>query len=100
MIAAHCTVLEFLWGYPMAALRPLVGDSVGLFGALEVGFVNGPMVLNRRYHIASEVVCVGQSPQTEYVWYDSKATNESGELVALMRMQSRAMKSSSPAYQD
>ena len=100
VIACPATFIQYLWGYPMQTLGPLVGDSVGLFGAIEIGCVNGPFLLNRRYVIESEVVCVGQSPQTEYVWYDSKATNESGELVALMRMQSRAMKSSSPAYQD
>lgn len=72
---------------------------MGLFGAIEIGFVNGPFLLNRNYKISSEVVCVGQSPQTEYVWYDSMAFNESGDVVATMRMQSRAMKASSPEYQ-
>ena len=82
----------------MLGLKPYVGDSVGLVGAIEIGFVNGPFLLNRNYRIESEVVCVGQSPQTEYVWYDSKALNETGELIATMRMQSRAMKASSLAY--
>lgn len=99
VVAAPCTILEFLWAYPMQGLSPYVGESVGLFGAIEVGFVNGPFLLNRNYRIESEVVCVGQSPQTEYVWYDSKAFNEKGELVATMRMQSRVMKASSPAYE-
>ncbi len=97
-VAAPCTLIEFLWGYPMQGLRPFVGDSVGLFGAIEVGHTHGPFLLNRRYRLESRVVCVGQSPQTEYVWYDTDAFNESGELVASMRMQSRAMKASSPAY--
>ncbi len=99
VVAAPCTILEFLWAYPMQGLSPYVGESVGLFGAIEVGFVNGPFLLNRNYRIESEVVCVGQSPQTEYVWYDSTAFNEKGELVATMRMQSRVMKASSPAYE-
>jgi len=97
-IAAPCTFVEYLWGYPMKALGPLVGESVGLFGAIEIGQVNGPFLLNRRYRIDSEVVCVGQSPQTEYVWYDTSATDASGKVVATLRMQSRAMKASSPAY--
>ncbi len=98
VIAAPCTILEYLWAYPMQGLGPLVGESVGLFGAIEIGFVNGPFLMNKNYRIESNVVCVGQSPQTEYVWYDSVARNESGDIVATMRMQSRAMKSSSPAY--
>lgn len=99
VVTAPCTIIEYLWGYPMEGLRPLVGDSVGLFGAIEIGYVNGPMLLNRNYRIDSHIVCVGQSPQTEYVWYDSTATDEAGNLVATMRMQSRAMKASSPEYQ-
>jgi hypothetical protein len=99
-VAAPCTVLEYLWAYPMQGLQPLVGDSVGLFGAIEIGFVNGPLLMNRNYHLSSEVVCVGHSPQTEYVWYDTRAVNDAGDLVATMRMQSRVMKASSPAYKD
>ena len=82
----------------MQGLAPLVGESVGLFGAIEIGAVNGPLLLNRDYVISSEVVCVGQSPQTEYVWYDTQARTPQGDLVATLRMQSRAMKASSPAY--
>ena len=98
VIACPATFLEFLWAYPMKRLGELVGDSVGLFGALEIGHVNGPFLLNKNYVIESEVVCVGQSPQTEYVWYDAWASNENDELVATLRIQSRAMKASSKAY--
>ena len=100
VVAAPCTILEFLWAYPMQGMRPLIGDAVGLFGAIEIGFEHGPFIMNRHYRIESEVVCVGQSPKTEFVWYDTRAVNESGETVATMRMQSRIMKDSSPAYQN
>lgn len=99
VVAAPCTIIEYLWAFPMEGLRPYVGESVGLFGAIEIGFTHGPFLLNRPYHMECEVVCVGQSPQTEYVWYETKAWNEEQQLVATMLMQSRAMKSSSPAYQ-
>ena len=98
VVAAPCTIIEFLWAYPMQGLRPYVGESVGLFGAIEIGYENGPFLLNRHYRLQSEVICVGQSPQTEYVWYETTAQNEAGEIVAKMRMQSRSMKASSPAY--
>lgn len=100
VIACPATFVEYLWAYPMQGLQPLVGESVGLFGAIEIGHVNGPFLLNREYRIESEVVCVGQSPQTEYVWYDTTATDKDGRLVATLRMQSRAMKASSPSYQE
>ena len=99
VIAAPSTVLEFLWAPAMQGLGPLVGDSVGLFGAIEVGFHHGPMLMNRDYRIETEVVCVGQSPQTEYLWYDMAAFDNDNQLVATLRMQSRAMKASSPLYE-
>jgi hypothetical protein len=68
-VAAPCTIIEYLWGYAMNGLGPLIGDAVGLFGAIEIGFVNGPFLMNQNYHLKSNVICVGQSPQTEYVWY-------------------------------
>ena len=98
-VAAPCTILEYLWAYPMKGLQPYVGESVGLFGAIEIGQVQGPLLMNRHYHLDSEVICVGQSPQTEYVWYETTARDRAGAVVATMRMQSRAMKASSPAYQ-
>jgi len=98
VLAAPCTVLEFLWAYPMRGLQPYVGVSVGLFGAIEIGFINGPFLLNRPYHLSSAVICVGQSPQTEYVWYETTARNPAGDIVANLRMQSRVMKASSEAY--
>ncbi|MEO2176218.1 MAG: hypothetical protein ABGY96_19210, partial [bacterium] len=67
-VAAPCTILEFLWGSAMKGLGPLVEDSTGLFGAMEIGYSNGPFIMGQRYKIESEVVCVGQSPKTEYVW--------------------------------
>ena len=56
--------------------------------------------MNRPYHIECEVVCVGQSPKTEYVWYDQHAFDDTDVHVATLRMQSRAMKASSPLYAD
>ena len=99
VVAAPCTIIEYLWAYAMQGLNPYVGESVGLFGAIEIGYAHGPFLLNQNYHLSAEVICVGQSPQTEFVWYETKATNKAGELIATMRMQGRSMKASSPAYQ-
>ena len=98
-VAAPCTIIQYLWGYPIRTLQPYMEGSVGLFGAIEIGYTNGPFLLNRNYHLASEVICVGQSPQTEYVWYETQAFNDAGDLVATMRMQGRSMKQSAAAYQ-
>jgi hypothetical protein len=97
-VSAPCTVIEYLWAYPMQGLQPYVGDSVGLFGAIEIGFDHGPFLLNQAYRLESRVLCVGQSPQTEYVWYETEAFNSDNQRVVSMLMQSRVMKVSSAEY--
>ncbi len=99
-VAAPCTFVQYMWGPPTESIRPHVGNAVGLFGAIEIGHVNGPFLVNRPYHFDSEVVCVGQSPQTEYFWFDTTAKRPDGELVATFRMMLRFMKSSSEEYAD
>lgn len=98
-VAAPCTILEFLWQSAMKGLAPLVEESTGLFGAMEISYGKGPLLMNQNYSITCEVVCVSQSPKTEIVWYDSHAYNEQGDHVVSLRIQSRAMKASSPLYQ-
>src|SRR5215472_13609060 len=77
---------------------PHVADAVGLFGAIEVRHRDGPVYLDREYEVTGEVVAVGASPRTEYVWYDTRALGSRDEVVASMRMQLRWMTASSPLY--
>ena len=101
VIASPSTLVQLLYRIPVNSLRGSLGDAVGLFGAIEVGHVNGPLVLGRDYHLESEIVCVGQSPKTEYLWFDTTAYQPNGgEAVATMRMQLRFMKASSPHYKE
>jgi len=96
VVACPSTFIQYLWGPPMRGLRPLIGDAVGLFGAIEIAQRQGPFLLDRAYTVRSEVVSVGQSPKTEYLWYDSVAWD--GDVpVASMRMQLRFMKASASA---
>jgi hypothetical protein len=48
--------------------------------------------------VIARVFAVGQSPKTEYLWFDSTASDEQGREVASMRMLLRFMKASSPRY--
>lgn len=98
VIAAPCTFVEYFWGPQMSYLRPCVGDAVGLFGAIEIANVSGPLLLNGNYRVQSHVVCVGQSPKTEYLWFDTEASDNAGELIASFRMMLRFMKASSAHY--
>jgi hypothetical protein len=100
------------WGAPVASpsalvqlLRnrgtefgPHIGPAVGLFGAIEIRHLAGPVFLDRDYHVQGEVVAVGESPKTEYAWYDTRAYDDTGTAVASMRMKLRWLKASSPLY--
>lgn len=50
-VAAPCTILEFLWGNAMNGLGPLVEESTGLFGAMEISYTNGPFIMGKNYRI-------------------------------------------------
>jgi hypothetical protein len=63
-----------------------------------VAYENGPVFLDRPYWVEGEVVGVGQSPKTEYLWWDAKATDEQGKVVVRMRHLLRFIKASSPLY--
>lgn len=77
---------------------PHVAQAVGLFGAIEIRHRAGPVFVDREYEVDGEVVAVGASPRTEFVWYDARALDPSGLVVASMRMQLRWMTASSPLY--
>lgn len=100
VIAAPCTIIQYLWGPPQKVLDQYVADGVGLFGSIEISFTHGPMLLGREYRVESEVLAVGQSPKTEFVWYESHAYNDSDQRVATMLMQGRMLKAASALYED
>jgi hypothetical protein len=97
-IAAPSTVVNLLYADLLAGLRTALGKHVGLFGAIEIRFLNGPVFLGRRYRVTGEVVALSQTPKTEVLWFDSLARDEAGRPVADMRMMLRQMKQSSPRY--
>jgi len=72
---------------------------VGLYGATELRNVNGPMLAGVPYRVGGRVVNLGQTPRTEYLWYESYVDDGNGRRIAEMRMMTRLMKASSPLYQ-
>jgi hypothetical protein len=97
-IAAPSAVVDLLYARLLEDARASMGEHVGLFGAIEIQFRSGPVLLDSRYRITGEVVAVSQTPKTEVMWFDSRAYDVSGELVADMRMMLRQLKQSSPLY--
>jgi hypothetical protein len=98
-IAAPSTVVDLLYARLLDDVKESMGDHVGLFGAIEIRFRSGPVLLDTPYRVTGEVVAVSKTPKTEVMWFDSWAHDASGKLVAEMRMMLRQLKQSSPLYQ-
>ncbi len=75
----------------------LPADAVGLYGAIEVRHLAGPVFLEREYEVSGRIVATGQTPKTEYLWYET-AMREGANDVASMLMMLRFMKASSPLW--
>jgi hypothetical protein len=97
-IASPSSTVELLYNEPLRTLRERLGPRVGLFGAIEIRYHAGPVIVGRSYTVAGEVVGVSDTPKTEVLWYDSRAHDGHGRLIAGMRMMLRTLKASSPLY--
>lgn len=72
---------------------------VGLFGALEVRHLAGPLLADKDYVGRTTMRKITESPKTENVWYDVDiADAASGQDVASVTFMIRAMKASSPLW--
>ena len=75
--------------------------AIGLYGAIELRNVHGPLLAETTYRAGGTLLAAGQSPKTEYVWFDSWAEEpSSGKRIAEMRMMLRFMKASSALSQE
>lgn len=97
-ILSPAFMVRVLYNKPVGTLRERIGTGVGLFGAIELRNVNGPVFVDREYTATGKVLAVGQSPKTEYMWYETGIDDEDGKRIAEMRMLLRWMKASSPLY--
>jgi hypothetical protein len=71
-------------------LVALPSGCVGLYGSIELQMLNGPIEAGIDYTCNGEVLCVGQTPRTETLWYSSELLRE-GRPVARLLMMSRIM---------
>jgi hypothetical protein len=99
-IATPATMVQLLYSQSIATLRGTLGRAVGLFGAIELRNLNGPVMVERPYRVSGSIVALGQSPKTEYMWFETALNEAAGKRVAEMRMLLRFMKASSPLYKD
>jgi hypothetical protein len=73
----------------------LPADAVGLYGAIEVRHLAGPVFSERDYDVSGCILAIGQTPKTEYLWYET-TMREGAKDVASMLMMLRFRKASSP----
>lgn len=97
-IAAPSTVVDLLYTRLLEPTKASIGERVGLFGAIEVRFLAGPVFLARSYQVSGAIAALSETPKTEVLWYDSWAEEPGGQRVATMRMMLRQFKASSPLY--
>lgn len=97
-IATPAAMVQLLYAKSMETLRGRIGPAVGLFGAIELRNINGPVLVGHDYHVTGTVLAVGQSPKTEHMWFDTAMDDADGRRIAEMRMLLRWMKASSPLY--
>ncbi len=73
--------------------------SVGLYGAIEVRHLNGPVFVERNYEVSGKILALGTTPKTEYMWYETLLSDAAtGDGVASMLMMLRFMKASSSLW--
>lgn len=97
-IVMPAPLVQMLYAKSVQSLRGNIGQAVGLFGAIELRFINGPVMVGQEYSCTGEVIAVGQSPKTEHMWFETGLDDDSGRRIAEMRMLLRWMKASSPLY--
>ncbi len=79
-------------------LRAIRTGAIGLYGAIELRNVNGPMLVDTPYRAGGKLLHAGDTPKTEYLWFDTWADDEAGKRIVEMRMMLRFMKASSEKY--
>lgn len=77
----------------------LASPAVGLYGAIELQFLGGPLLADTDYVSRGDILTLSESPKTENVWYRTSLSDPvTGREVAQMIQYLRFMKASSPLY--
>ena len=50
-------------------IAPIKGPFVGLFGAIELQYLQGPAFAEREYEVVGEALALSESPKTEIIWH-------------------------------
>ena len=80
----------------VALITEVEPPFVGLYGAIEIEFINGPVLAETEYKGSGVIVGLSDSPQTEILWRDSILMTD--KPIARMLKMDRLMKNSSPLW--
>lgn len=82
-------------------VHPRDGNTgVGLFGAIELQYINGPIYAEVEYTNTVKILAVSETPKTEYFWYEAiMRDTDNKKDIASMLMMLRFMKASSKLWQ-
>ncbi|GLZ09218.1 hypothetical protein Acsp03_66840 [Actinomadura sp. NBRC 104412] len=97
-VASPPTEVSFTFESVKQAIVRRRGPAVGLYGAIEIRHLAGPLLLGETYHVSSTVLALGCTPKTEYMWTETVAADRDGTPVTSVLMMSRVMKASSDLY--
>ena len=82
-------------------IRSTIKGAVGLFGAIKVANLHGPVFIDHDYEVGGSVIAIGETPKSEYYAYEAILREPGGgKDVTLMVMMLRFMKASSPLWRE
>jgi len=79
-----------------ALITDVAPPYVGLYGAIEIEFLDGPVYSETEYTGSGQIIGLSDSPQTEILWRDMLLKTDR-PIVRMLKMD-RLMKSSSPLW--
>ena len=98
LVAAPAVAIDALRSVEIPMFRP-DGDFVGLFGAIELQQMYGPILVDYDYLADGRVLALGESPKTEVVWWEATLRDPAdGVSIARLVMMTRFLKASSALW--
>lgn len=90
-VACPSTMVDMLWAPFERRLRGLVQPAVGLYGAIELRMLDGPLAADTTYTLSGMVETVSASPRSEIFWARTTATHDDGRAAASLLMMIRLL---------
>ena len=98
VVAAAAVAIDAMRVVEGPLFRPK-SEFVGMFGAIEVQYLGGPVFIEHDYVCDGKLLALSESPKTEVAWFESTLKEAAGGApVARMILMTRLLKASSPLW--